>query len=81
MAFVNRFADQPWSVEDHVLRAYADQVDPDLGDLITDAVLTDVVGAVPEEWLGAPEQRAAYVAFLAARRDGHRVWLPKRGAA
>lgn len=77
----SRWADQPWSVEDHVLATYVDQVDPDLGTVLTDEVLQQVVARVPEEWLGAPEHRDAYVAFLTARRDGSRSWLPARGAA
>ncbi len=83
-----RFADQQWSVADHVLGAYADAVAPladGLGDLVTDDVLSSVVGRVPDEWLVGPvgpdEMRAAYVAFLQARRDGSRAWLPQRGAA
>lgn len=76
-----RWADQAWSVEDHVLKSYVDRVDPDLGALLTDEILGRVVAQVPEEWLGSPEQRAAYVAYLQARRDGNRAWLPKRGAA
>jgi hypothetical protein len=83
-----RFAEQPWSAEDHVLGAYADRVDgasEELAALLTDEVLAEVVARVPEEWLAGPvspaELRAAYVAFLQARRDGSRVWLPGRSAA
>jgi len=75
-----RFAEQPWSADDHVLRAYVDQV-VDLSDRVTNAVIEDIVGRVPDEWLSAPEHRDAYVAFLQARRDGNRAWLPRRGAA
>ena len=75
-----RFAEQPWSADDHVFKAYVDQV-VDLADLVTDAVIENVLNEVPEEWFAAPEHRAAYVAFLQARRDGSRVWLPGRRAA
>jgi hypothetical protein len=83
-----RFADQSWSVDDHVMSAYVDQlagVADAYADLVTDEVLEQVTARVPDEWLVGPadpaELRAAYVAFLQARRDGSRSWLPKRGAA
>ena len=83
-----RFAEQPWSAEDHVLRAHVDAVAAvadELADLVTDDLLEHVTGLVPDDWLvgGAPpdEMRAAYRAFLRARLDGSRAWLPKRGAA
>lgn len=79
-AAVQRWAEQPWSGADHVLGSYVDEV-VDLADRVTDAVIDEVVGRVPEEWLGAPEHRTAYVTFLRARRDGSRSWLPRRGAA
>jgi hypothetical protein len=78
-----RFAEQPWSADDHVLGGYVDQVDPDLE--IADDVLERVVGGVPDDWLVGPvtpaQMRSSYVAFLQARRDGNRSWLPRRGAA
>jgi hypothetical protein len=83
-----RFADQPWSVDDHVLRAHLDAVAglaDDLAAAVTDDVLERATEAVPDEWLAGPapadELRAAYRAFLRARRDGSRAWLPRRGAA
>ncbi len=83
-----RFAAQPWSVEDHVMAAYVDRLGPvadELAALITDEVLETVVARVPDSWLVGPatpaELRAAYRGFLAARRDGARTWLPRRGAA
>ena len=83
-----RWAEQPWSAADHVLGAHLDAVaglDEELGGRITDAVVADVVGRVPDEWLVGPvppaELRAAYGTFLTARRDGNRSWLPRRGAA
>lgn len=79
-----RFAAQPYDLGDHVLAAYAEQGDL-LGDadrhgraVLSDAMLTAVVGRVPDVWLGddPDEQRAAYVAFLRARLDGPGAWVP-----
>ena len=54
----------------------------------TATVLEEVLAQVPDEWLeprpGAEspdEVRAAYVAFLRARLEGARVWVPGRAAA
>jgi hypothetical protein len=83
-----RFAEQTWSAQDHVMAAYVDRLGAfadDLADQVTDDVLEQVTARVPDEWLlGAvpPEElRAAYRAFLRARLDGSRTWLPRRGAA
>jgi hypothetical protein len=83
-----RFAEQPWSAVDHVLRAYVDAVPgvaDELVEQVTDEVLARVTQLVPDEWLVGPippdELRAAYCTFLRARLDGSRSWLPKRGAA
>ena len=83
-----RFAEQPWSADDHVLRGYVDavpRVADELAGRVTDDVLARVTALVPDEWLVGPvppaELRAAYRAFLLARRDGNRSWLPRRGAA
>ncbi len=83
-----RFAEQPWSVDEHVLRAHVDAVAgvaDELAERVTDDVLAQVTALVPDEWLVGPvaadELRAAYCAFLRARLDGSRSWLPRRGAA
>ena len=83
-----RFADQPWSADDHVLRTHLDAVAgvaDELAEQITDDVLEQVTALVPDEWLVGPatpdELRAAYRAFLRARLEGSRGWLPRRGAA
>jgi hypothetical protein len=86
-----RFARQPYDASDHVLASHRSglpAVDATLAPQVTPALLADVLGAVPDEWLepapGAPtpdELRAAYVAFLLARVGGDRSWLPVAGAA
>jgi hypothetical protein len=81
-----RFAGQGYDVTDHVLAAHArgvPAVDAEMAGRLTDEVIHDAVAAVPEEWLsGRPatpdELRDAYAAFLRARRDGGRPWLPGR---
>ncbi len=86
-----RFAAQPFDVNDHVLGRYASQaaaVDGELAERIDDTLLEEVLAKVPDEWLelrpGADsldDVRATYVAFLRARLDGARVWVPGRAAA
>ncbi len=81
-----RFAAQPWNSADHVLldRAGAlGDVDAHLSEVVSPALLAEVVALVPEAWLepvpGAESPaavRAAYVAFLTARL-ATRQWLPK----
>jgi len=87
----SRFAVQPWQLGEHVLAAYVDgvpDVDAAMAAAVTDELLAEVLAQVPDEWLpsvpGAEEPaaaRAAYVRFLAARRDGGRPWLPRRDVA
>jgi hypothetical protein len=83
-----RFAEQPWSADDHVLRAHLDAVPAvadDLAATVTDDVLERVTGRVPDDWLVGPvppsDLRAAYRTFLRARLDGSRSWLPTRRVA
>jgi hypothetical protein len=81
-----RFATQPYDVGDHVLCRYVDGVpaaDAELAATVDRGLLEDVLALVPDEWLTAanapPEElRSAYVAFLLARLDGGRPWLPGR---
>ena len=85
-----RFAVQPWALGDHVLGAYADRVpalDAELAARVDDAAIDAAVELVPDDWLRpvpgaetAAELRTAYAAFLRARRDGGRPWLPGRDA-
>lgn len=86
-----RFAQQPWDLGEHVLARYVDGVagvDAAMAALVTPELLTEVVGEVPDEWLepvpGAETPQAlrkAYCAFLRARLDDGRQWLPVRAAA
>jgi hypothetical protein len=86
-----RFAAQPYDVGDHVLGAHASgaaALDAELAARLDGTVLEEVVAQVPDEWLeGRPgaespeELRAAYVAFLRARLEGARAWVPGRAAA
>jgi hypothetical protein len=80
-----RFAAQPWSAEDHVFGQHAAElpdVDAQLREVVTPAVLGEVLAEVPDAWLepvpGLDDPaavRAAYVSFLTARL-GTRQWLP-----
>ncbi|RNM14175.1 HipA family kinase [Nocardioides pocheonensis] len=88
-----RFAEQPWSADDHVLRGHLDAVPlvaDDLAASVTDELLERVTGLVPDDWLVGPQApadlspddlRVAYRAFLRARLDGSRSWLPTRRVA
>jgi hypothetical protein len=84
-----RFARQPWSPDDHVLRSQATglaAVDAEVGALLGRQVFEEVLAEVPDEWLepvpGAetPDAvRSAYVEFLTARL-ATRQWLPEVAA-
>jgi hypothetical protein len=86
-----RFAAQPYDVSDHVLGRHGAgvaAVDASIVEVLGGSVLEEVLAEVPDEWLeprpGADspaDVRAAYVAFLRARLDGARVWVPGRAAA
>jgi hypothetical protein len=81
-----RFAGQPWTADDHVLRSALPELgtaDEELGALLDERVFAEVLAEVPDAWLepvpGAEtteELRAAYVAFLTARL-ATRQWLPQ----
>jgi len=78
-----RFADQPWSIEGHVMADHVDElaeIGDELAALVTDAALVEITEQIPDEWLVGPvppeELRAAYQRFLRARLDGSRGWLP-----
>jgi hypothetical protein len=80
-----RFAAQPYRADDHVLGGYLPGVaaaDEELSPQVTETLLEEVVGLVPEEWIepvpdaDAAAVRRAYVDFLLARVGGARPWLP-----
>ena len=85
-----RFAQQPWDIDDHVLRSHASGLsaaDEEITGLLDEQVFAEVVADVPDEWLepvpGAdtPDAvRAAYVSFLLERLST-RLWLPSVAAA
>jgi len=85
-----RFAQQPWNPDDHVLLAYASglpQADAAIREVLSEDAFAEVLAEVPDEWLepvpgaGTPDAvRAAYVAYLSARL-GTRQWLPALGPA
>lgn len=81
-----RFARQPYDTSEHILRGYAAQAraqDAGLAARLADPALAAVLADVCDDWLepvpgaeSADALRERYVAFLAARRDGGRPWLP-----
>ncbi|MFC5730193.1 MULTISPECIES: HipA family kinase [Nocardioides] len=86
-----RFAAQPYDASEHILRGYAAEArdqDVVLGKRLDDDALRSVLAEVCDDWLepvpGAEDAdalRERYVAFLRARLDGDRGWLPGEGAA
>jgi hypothetical protein len=84
-----RFAAQPFDVDEHIMRHYADQAraqDAELRSRVTPEALEAVVAEVPDEWLepvpGAetPDAlRDRYLAYLVARLTGPGTWLPGTG--
>ncbi|MDN5743819.1 MAG: hypothetical protein L0H31_01715 [Nocardioidaceae bacterium] len=85
-----RFAVQPYDAGEHILKRFAVQAqtqDAALGEQLTDGALQAVLEDICDDWLlsvpGAPTPaalRERYLAFLVARRDGPRGWLPRREA-
>jgi hypothetical protein len=84
-------AARPYDIAEHALLgcgALVEDADADLAPRLTTAVLQDVAGQVPDEWLadepgfGSAEQlRDAYVAQLAARLAARPSWVPPLAAA
>jgi len=72
-------------VRDHVLLPFATriaQVDADMAQALTDAVIEDVVAVVPESWLqgeaafaDVPAHRRAYIDYLKRRRDARAAFV------
>lgn len=84
-----RFANQPWSDEDHVFRTHAAELpttDERIRGVLDEQAFTEILAEVPDIWLepvpGAEtpdELRAAYVRFLTARLETSQ-WLPEVAA-
>jgi hypothetical protein len=71
---------RPYKWDDHVLKPFATAL-PSAGrrlaPLLTSSLLTDVIAAVPDEWLDDPsEDRARYLRHLTARAAEPEAWLP-----
>lgn len=72
-------------IRDHVLLPWAtqlDAIDAEMRARLTDETLASIIAEVPTDWLAAEarigdadEQRAAYLAYLTARRDASRVFV------
>ena len=65
-------------IKDHVLLTQASElreVDAELAAMLTSEVIREVVALIPEEWLDAPEHRAAYQAWLLRRIEAPREWV------
>jgi hypothetical protein len=81
-----RFAVQPYDVNEHIMRHYAAEAaaqDEELAARITANALQSVLAEVPDEWLeGVPGAespdalRQRYVDYLLARVAAPRSWLP-----
>jgi hypothetical protein len=76
--------------DDHVLKPYATALataGPELAAQLTPALLEEVIGLVPDEWLaefdfaGPGEARDAYLGHLVARAAQPSAWLPGAGTA
>lgn len=81
-----RFAVQPFDVDEHIMRHYSVQAsaqDAELASRVTPEALRDVLAQVPDEWLEpvpgaetAEALRERYLAHLVARTAAPRAWLP-----
>jgi hypothetical protein len=83
----DRLINRAYDAGDHVLAAYAKRLrdaDGELAPRVTEGLLCEVVGLVPDPWLagepgftGPAAVRDAYVAQLLARVAAPRGWLPE----
>jgi hypothetical protein len=65
------------AIADHVLLPFAGSIaeaDARLSALVDREMIEDVVGLVPDEWLGPDESREAYVSYLERRLAGPRAF-------
>jgi hypothetical protein len=73
-----RGADPFPQIKDHVLLPFAaalEEADVKSAARLTPEVLRDIVALVPDEWLEAPTQRAAYVEYLTRRLEKPRAFV------
>ncbi|MEU6994461.1 HipA family kinase [Streptomyces sp. NPDC046465] len=78
--------DKTYDFRHHALGVYGPDTvaaDAELAPLVTESVLREIVGLVPDAWLAdepgftsADEVREAYVGFLLARARSSAAWLP-----
>ena len=83
--YLERASDRFAAIRDHALLSRASrlaEVDEPLRARLTRATLEEIVGLVPDEWLGdepvfadVAAHRAAYVAYLERRRDASAVFV------
>jgi hypothetical protein len=65
-------------IKDHVLLPWATEiaaVDEELAAKLTDAEIERITALIPEAWLGEPEHRAGYGAWLRQRLTAPRAWV------
>jgi hypothetical protein len=73
------FAARPYPLDDHALAPYARGLrvaDAELAPIVTEELLKEIVGLVPDDWMDA-DDRPRYVEYLAARAAASSSWLPK----
>jgi len=73
-----KFAALPYDASDHVFSIAAPAVpalDDELAAAITPALLTEVIGLVPDEWIDDGD-RERYLGHLTARLENRSAWLP-----
>lgn len=77
-----------FDAHDHVMLPAAGRVTADLGDLVTRAMLDEVLALVPDDWLTADGVfptadacRAAYIAYFEARLANSSQWVTELEAA
>ena len=72
------------AIKEHVLLPWAGalhQVDGELTPMVTAAALDDILGLIPEDWLGDAAHRAGYRDWLLTRLESPRVWVEEAARA
>jgi len=73
-----KFAVLPYDASDHVFSVAAPgvpEVDAGLASLITEELLAEVIGLVPDEWIDDGD-RERYLGHMLARLEDRSAWLP-----